>query len=1328
MFLKRLEIVGFKSFTDRQVVPFSPGISSVVGPNGCGKSNIIDAIRWVMGEQSPRRLRARNMEDIMFNGSQGRAPAALAEVTLVLARELESGPGLAEVGVTRRLYRNGDSEYLINRTPSRLKDVLRFFMEAGMGTRAYNIIEQEKVGRLVDARPEDRRSLFDEAAGIVRFKEQKKESEKKIESAERNLTAVEALLAETKKSLNEVSKAAAKANKYKALKEELKELDLTLSARRYLELRALRANLKLDNSDRKASLIALEAEVTEAELALEGLRLEETSLESRLEEELAAFHELRNSLESSRLEMEHAQETLAGASGRREKALTELNELDSERDRRSLERDELAGSLDRLKEESQTTSALRDELKERWRVVKNALNAQAQERDAAQERLIKTREELQVLRETLAGSESLLGILAERRKDLELEKNQGELAMTEAQDKLAARIRFKTVLDEDLKTKEEELIERREALEEAKEGLEAATRELSRIENEVAALTARLHTLEDLKSGFSWYPAGVKTLMSEPTLAGALMGPVAESLNPPEGYEAAVEAALGERLAWIVTRDRAGAMAAVKIAKEKKLGRSGFVAYNELESKNLLDSLIGKVSLAEDLDEPLGDKFLTKTGEYVNKAVVVGGGAAEGSNDQGLLARLKEVEAAEDKLDELKITLDAEKSKVDLARENRLRTESALVASQSAKEGLVADLAEANSKIMLAQSDVKALQIRQGSLAGEVEQVVARLTDTENRMAKDVQTREALTADLTAQEEIFIQLKDAASEKEAELTELQERSQGASAEAEAALERLDNASKSLKSAEEWLDNLDNRRLDLFNDAETLGLEIETLTAKIAGFKVEAEGLPERVSQAESSVANLRRIREEGRGEATKREEVARDTRKKREEAAQELSQLERNSQEVEFDLTRLAENLHNDWRATLVDPEDPDPVATAPEEERLEETLEGDPEDSLEDNLEGDLEESLEGGLDDNLADNQADNLADNLEGGLEGSDPSAESSAEFNGEALYEALGDPFGANGLLSPLDDPLGLAAFEALSPENPVSLDQPGASLLTAGDPSEITANPATDEASPQDPALLGDETLEGAPNEGQWPKPVEPPLEVIDAREWAAKEVPAGAEATRKKLKDRLSTMGEISLTSIEKEVELQEKYDYYKGHYDDITKGIADLKKGISRVNQTCRELFSKTFKEADAKFREIFPVLFEGGEGWLGLSDENDPLESGVEIHVHPPGKKIMVMSLLSGGEKALTALALIFALYLIKPSPFCLLDEADAPLDEANIDRFNRLLRRLSEASQIIMVTHNKRTMQICDTLYGVTMETPGVSRLVSVSLAQAEVLTDV
>ncbi|MDR1394865.1 MAG: AAA family ATPase, partial [Deltaproteobacteria bacterium] len=549
MYLKRLEIVGFKSFTERVAVPFSPGISAVVGPNGCGKSNIIDAIRWVMGEQSPRHLRARNMEDILFNGSRGRSPAALAEVTLVLNRELDSGRGQAEVGVTRRLYRGGESEYLINKTPSRLKDILRFFMEAGMGTRAYAIIEQEKVGRLVDARPEDRRLLLDEAAGIIRFKEQKKESERKIEAAEQNLTAVAAMMAETKQQLAVIARAAAKAAKYQALKAELRELELVLSARQFLDLRNRRRNLAEENARRQAGLLALVAEADEAELTAERLRLEETALEQKLEDELAVYHGLQNSFETFRLEKEHSAETFNSAKGRREKALAELDDLDEERSRRQAERNTLSESLTGLRAECTAASGRSDELRERWQVLKSGRDSLTARRDEALASFEKSRSALQILRETLAGTESLIEHLKERHRSLELEKNQGDLARSEAAERLAARERFKKGLEEDFRSLEEELELKIEDAALSREQLEKAMVLLGQGENELAALSARLETLEDLKSGFSWYPAGVKALMNEPGLLKAgLLGPVAEYLEVPEGYEAAAETALGERL------------------------------------------------------------------------------------------------------------------------------------------------------------------------------------------------------------------------------------------------------------------------------------------------------------------------------------------------------------------------------------------------------------------------------------------------------------------------------------------------------------------------------------------------------------------------------------------------------------------------------------------------------------------------------------------------------------------------------------------------------------------------------------------------------------
>ncbi|MDR1546396.1 MAG: AAA family ATPase, partial [Deltaproteobacteria bacterium] len=385
-------------------------------------------------------------------------------------------------------------------------------------------------------------------------------------------------------------------------------------------------------------------------------------------------------------------------------------------------------------------------------------------------------------------------------------------------------------------------------------------------------------------------------------------------------------------------------------------------------------------------------------------------------------------------------------------------------------------------------------------------------------------------------------------------------------------------------------------------------------------------------------------------------------------------------------LDKLKAELLREWRVELAgpeEPEEPEEPAPAPQD-----SAQHSAQDSASDDKHQAGQDELDADGPDGPDGTKADGSADSASGGqAQGAGELSAGSSEPSSEANpAESSAAPDAAGGGPSGQPD----------QPDQPDQADQ-------------------TDQAGRPD-----------GPDEEAGPPP--PPPERLASAELAERELPEQAPALIARLRQRLEALGEVNHGAVEEEAELLSRFEFQKTSRDDLTKAIDDLEAGINLINQTCRRRFSETFNEADKKFREIFPVLFEGGQGWLALTDQGDPLESGVEIHVHPQGKRIMVMSLLSGGEKALTALCLIFALYLIKPSPFCLLDEADAPLDEANIDRFNNLLRNLSQASQIIMVTHNKRTMQISDALYGVTMETPGVSRLVTVNLAEAEVLTNV
>ncbi|MDR2612935.1 MAG: AAA family ATPase [Deltaproteobacteria bacterium] len=1336
MFLKRIEISGFKSFTERTVVPFTPGISAVVGPNGCGKSNIIDAIRWVMGEQSPRLLRARNMEDLLFNGSKGKPPAALAEVVLTLARDTERGQ--AEISVTRRLYRSGDSEYQINRNPARLKDVARFFIEAGMGTRAYAIIEQEKVGRLVDARADERRLLLDEAAGVTRYKEQKKESEKKLESASRNLETVALLMADNSKQLAAVSRQAARALKHRAIREELRSLELTLAARGHLQLGSARRELAAARDAALAEARSLAARAAGIEAECEALKLEDSRAGLLLEEGLSAFHALDGAHEKARAELEHLRRSSAEAAERAGTVRAELAGQEGQREAYRADRERLAALAAELEAES-AGSAARAEAAGRELSLARERHGAAEERVRAAARgLDGLKDSLARAGEGLAGCESLAGHLAERRRALELERNEMDYTLREAQERAAARTRARKALEDDLAALEAELASRREAAAAGRAAAEAAVSGVSAADSRAAGLKARLETLESLERQFAWHPPEVSSLLGRRDLRErGVVGPVAGSVRIPPGAEEAAEAFLGQRLSWLLVEDRRAALAALRAAQEGRLGVYGFVCRSELGDRPLAEALLGgeieladppagaagepavpgahgKTGLPRDAgggpaagraggraearagpedgpaggdrlweilaDLPDGRVILTRDGTFLSRTVVAGGARpAKGKGDgKGLLARLREKEEAEAQAAAAREELEALRALAAEARGAREAADEALAAKTAERNSLASDLSKANERLVEAVSNEKGLRIRAGALSSELQRVEADAAKGERRREEFRLDKERLDGELAAAAERLEALRRESAAAGRSLGEIQERENAASRASATAAEKLEGARRELKAAERYLGDLDGRRRSLESEAARLAAQEADRAGKIATLAAEAEGLPGKIAEARDRVKALRDEKEALRAGLAEREDALRQARKGREEGQESLNALEKDLLEAEYRLARIKDNVFKDWHAEFripgEDPEEPrGPAGTGTPGEA------GEPQPPQGAGLPGGPARPGRGA------------------GPPEGRAPEAAGAGRGGAAGDYGT-----GAEGAAPP-EAALGPAVAEELLAESrgerlEYARDRDGAP--GAGEPRDRAAAP------PREPAPA--------------------PPELIDPRQYAGTELPPDAEGRAARLRERLNSLGEVNAAAIEEERELRKKCGFYEVQYLDLQKAISDLRDGIERINAVCRERFTETFTSADSKFQEIFPVLFEGGEGWLLLSEGQDPLEAGVEIRVHPPGKKITVMSLLSGGEKALTALALIFALYLIRPSPFCLLDEADAPLDEANIDRFNRLLRRLSESSQIIMVTHNKRTMQISDTLYGVTMETPGVSRLVSVSLSQAEALT--
>ncbi|MDR1051832.1 MAG: AAA family ATPase [Deltaproteobacteria bacterium] len=1318
MYLKRLEIVGFKSFTERTSVVLAPGISAVVGPNGCGKSNIIDAIRWVMGEQSPRLLRAKNMEDLLFNGSVGRSAASVAEVTLTLSRGGD-GRSPAEISVTRRLYRGGDSEYLINRAPCRLKDLVRLFIEAGMGTRAYNIIEQEKVGRLVDAPPEERRLLIDEAAGITRFKEQKKESERRLESAETNLATAATLMGETHKRLLSVARAAAKALKWRELRERLREFELIVMSRRFLSLRDGRAGLAAGVLAARDGLALMEAGNEEIEAAVDALRLEDELLSSRLEEELGAWHEMRSAAERRAGEIEHLDSDIRSAAARQKSADDDLGALGSDRARHDEEKARLSRTVADLEDDSREAEETKRDLRERWLVLKNDCDRLAADRDKAARELERGRDDLGRLGETLAGAASLTEHLTGRGRALELEQNQADRTLAEARDRTASRTRFRTMLEEDLEGAREELAGRREELLDARRALEAEVRLLGEAERDLAAVGSQVETLENLKdSGFGWYPDGSTALLKDPEAKG-LVGPVAELLNIPDGYEEAAEAALGERLGWIVAEDREACLAALLIARRKNLGRCVLVSREDLDGGDLAKTLLGPLRLVEsaagghdgDDDDPGVDAaqilkafdkkhaYLTRDGDYLGPVHMAGSGTGgtagtgaaagpggDGGKRQASPREKKRGGGGGQTGQTARAGGPAPAGRGDGGPDSPGR---GLLARIKELDALRARLGDAEDRAAEAGGRVAAKR----TLLNEADEALAAADNRTANLTADLADANAkLMVAKSDEQGLAIRRQSLEGEMERARAELADnmRARAAAAEEKASLET-------------GLAGLEDAWRRAAAEAESRNGELEQLREHSQAAASQADAYYERLEGARRELARVSDWLDNLEGRQASLETLAVQLAAAVEEMSQKKAGLLLEAEtspetlkEAEEKVAAIRESISG-LRSRIAEAEEKAKAARRAREAAASELA----------GLEKELLESGHG-----LAKIEDDLLRDWRVVLVDPSAPVVE-------DAAPEPAGDDGDSDDDSGDSDDD------DDDSEDDDDDSDDDGSEEEDSGDDG---SDASAASAAANDSADLTEAGAASEPSETSGADEVRAaPPQVVDPRDYRDRELPPLAESTILKLREKILAMGDVNQEAIAEEEELRGRYEFYKTQNDDLTAAISDLRAGIARINQTCRQRFSETFELANQKFKEIFPVLFEGGEGWLSLTNESDPLESGVEIHVHPPGKKITVMRSLSGGEKTLTSLCLIFALYLIKPSPFCLLDEADAPLDEANIDRFNRLLRNLSGASQIIMVTHNKRTMQISDTLYGVTMETPGVSRLVSVNLSEAEGLTD-
>jgi chromosome segregation protein len=1180
MRLQGITLFGFKSFADRTEVRILPGITAIVGPNGCGKSNVSDALRWSLGEQSPKALRGHRMEDVIFHGSTSRRPLGLAEVLLTFSNDGDVAVPWSEIGVGRRLYRDGESEYLLNKTVCRLKDVHDLFLGTGVNPKAYALMEQERLAHILTSKPLDRRVFVEEAAGITRYKQQRAETLGKLEATRQNLLRVKDVMDEVKRQLGSLERQARKAQQHKALQAERRTLEVVLLAAEHAALAGEEEWLGAEEVAERTRVETGQTRVAALGAALELARGDVMTAEQRA-------GEARHALQRATLELE-------GCVGRAEQLRLVERDLAADVERLGLEAESLSLRLKTLAEERRAKGTLLEALRRDFTALRERAAADEAALEDLRLRLKNDREAAEGRRAeqvTLAGRRTelgqVLGALGERREQLgrRLDRLRTERAEAEAErgrletargvagarvGAAAARVAALEVELRDLATDSGAAIAERGQASEAAEACRLT----------LAARRSSLAALEELEAQRAGYAQGVQAVFAaagEARLQG-VVGTVADLLEVPRDLERAVEAALGERLQWVVMETFEAAKEALGYLGRSGGGQATFLPLDWLNGSaeahvgrdpgvvglggtlvssghpRLLANLLGSVVVVRDLGaaERLyaqnghGASFVTVGGEVLTPPGALGGGRAAGGGDASLLARKRVIRDLGGEIRRLEAELDVAEERVRRAEARIAALDESQRTRATAREGAEAERLTASKDVEQVVREaarvglvVEALRTELGELRGEIEGV-------------EVEAK-AHRADLAAV--------DAATEKMA-------------GDLAAVLARIESGTEE-----------EGRRSQGFLDAQVelaaLAGRMDTLEADLARNHVEDGEAQERIAAGEERLLALRGRLEEGQRERRRLDERAEAVRVERDQA----------------------------------------------------------------------------------------------------------EASARGAAEAVRERTEALTGAGDELRAAETDLHRAARAVQ--EHAIRL-------------AEVRVRRQDLEADARRRFEVEAEGLRRVHDPGR------------DLEEARARLDAVGA---------KISALEPVNLIADEEYRELDERLAFLRTQHDDLSTSVRDLEKALRGMTRTAQERFMEAFEAINRNFQELFARLFEGGRAELRLVEApegGDPMDTGIEMVAQPRGKRLQAISLLSGGEKALTGLALLFAIFYYRPSPFCLLDEVDAPLDDANIHRFTRVLRELSSQTQFIVITHNRKTMEAADVLYGVTMEEPGLSRIVSVNLA--------
>jgi len=1205
MHLQSLELFGFKSFADKTIFNFHEGVTAIVGPNGCGKSNVLDAVRWALGEQSAKSLRGDEMADVIFNGSDMRKPVGFAEVSLTFTDcTKELAVDWHDVRVTRRVYRDGNSEYFLNKTPCRLRDIQSLFADTGIARTAYSMMEQGKIDMVLSSRPEDRRAVFEEAAGITKYKTQKRDALRKLEATEANLLRIGDVIKEVKRQIGSLQRQAGKARRYQALHADLRVLDTQYSRKQLdsLEAELARCHAEIARLGESEQAIRAKIDTSETQMAEQRRALEEIDAQigdgrselQRLQSQIGTHH---NQIQFNRQRAEELTELI-------ERSRKDVAAAEAKRVQQDKELGEVNALVERT---SQLLQAKESELEK----LNNLISKLRSERNAWDSKLealrlsgSKNEERVAELEDELSGLAIRRDATEETRRGLDATISEARATRDKVQKALATARAAAEREQKNLKLLKTKSQASEDALREQQRRLAEIEKSLTELERSVAEKESRLEILHQLNEEGEGLAQGSQSVLKgldnpsriQPALAGALVS----NLDVDPEFIAAIEAALGRNLQAIVLKDAKLAPEIITTLKEKRIGQTALVlpglsnsspethaalpkealawAREKVKAPDSLAPLVARllhnVSVFRNLDTALssrkrGKDFAAATlaGEFISAEGIVFGGSRDTAADSLLERKARmSVLSAENagirsrrdalllKRDDASAILEKARSDVE---ETRRQFESA-DREQSASDNrilfLERELAESEQKIDHHRSE-------QTVLGQQIQTAAERIAKLDEELGSE-------RAALEAQQNKRLELQSA----------------------------IQNAAKRETEATERLNEL---RLALATERQ----RYENLIAQRQPMAAREVELIETIAARQAEIANF------------EKRLAAQAQESKSAEAAIEKQKAE--CAELEATVTALTDQRAEHSRAM--------------------------------NEMESELRASR----------NSLNELHD-----LRSKQQVRESQLQMQSDNLVEHISRRY--------------LLNLREFSPDQ-VAFEKTLRAQLKRNEKLEDEA-PAT----PDRPELA--------------------PPEV-------AKII---ADLTR-----QLDNMGPVNLDAVHEYDELDERYKFLEGQNNDLTNSRRELLDVIAQINSTTRKLFAETFAQVRANFREMFAELFGGGRADLSLLDENDPLNCGIEISAKPPGKQLQSVSLLSGGERAMTAVALLFAIYMVRPSPFCILDEVDAPLDEGNINRFIGVLERFVKQSQFIIMTHNKRTIAKADVLYGVTMEERGVSKLVGMKL---------